>query len=185
MFPSAAAVAVRAGRDYCDQQTQKPLVPCLRPRRRTSCVNFSLWVPPKRNAKLFASLRVMTKLLRRTLDHSNFSCKDMTDCVRFSRAAFLPINSESTSKLGSHMTLRASLLREFVNPNLSVGRRSEAMLRISRETLRTEANMRKHRNCLVVCGRSLGERPNLEGLDEAPAAEVLLRARSADGRNRE
>lgn len=52
MFPSAAAVAVRSRESLFDPQTQKRLMPCLGPRRRMSGVKFSLWVPPKRNAKL-------------------------------------------------------------------------------------------------------------------------------------
>jgi hypothetical protein len=51
MFRSAAA-AVRSRESLFDQQTQKRLAPCLGPRRRTFGVNFSLWVPPKENAKL-------------------------------------------------------------------------------------------------------------------------------------
>ena len=92
MFPSVAAVAVRSRENLFDQQTQKPLVPCLGPQRRTSGINFSLWVPPK-EMQNFCIFESDAKLLRGTLDHSNFSCKSMTDCVRFTRAAFLPINT--------------------------------------------------------------------------------------------
>ena len=52
MFRSAAAVAVRSRESLFDQQTQKRLAPCLGPRRRTFGVKFSLWVPPKENAKV-------------------------------------------------------------------------------------------------------------------------------------
>jgi len=86
MFPAAAAVAARSREILFDQQTQKRLVPCLGLRRRTSGVKFSLWVPPK-EMQNFCIFESDAKLLRRTLDHSNFSCKSMTDCVRFSRAA--------------------------------------------------------------------------------------------------
>lgn len=92
MFRSAAAAAaVRSRESLFDQQTQTRLMPCLGPRRRTSGVKVSLWVPPK-EMQNFCIFESDAKLLRRTLDHSNFSCKSMTDCVRFSRAAFLPID---------------------------------------------------------------------------------------------
>ena len=98
MFPSAAAAAVRSRESLFDQQPQKRLVPCLEPRRRTFGVNFSLWVPPK-EMQNFCIFESDTKLLRRTLNHSNFSCKSMTDCVRFTRAAFLPINTNQHRNL--------------------------------------------------------------------------------------
>ena len=87
----------------------------------------------------------------------------MTDCVRFSRAAFLPINSESTSKLGSHMTLRASLLRELVNPNLSVGGRAELCCELAKE-FENKGEYEEAQELLSGLWPRLGERPNLEGL---------------------
>ena len=120
------------------------------------------------------------KLLRRTLDHSNFSCKSVTDCVRFSRAAFLPINSESISKLGSHMTLRASLLRGLVNPNLSVGGRAKLCCDLARD-FEDRGEYEEAHELLSGLWPHPGERPTLEGLDRSTAAEVLLRVGALTG----
>lgn len=100
MSRSAVAVAVRSRESLFDQQTQKRPVPSLGPRRRTFGVEFSLWVPPKGMQK-FCIFESDAKLLRRTLDHSNFSCKSMTDCVRFSRAA----SSQSISNQHRNLAL--------------------------------------------------------------------------------
>src|SRR5262249_43450719 len=151
------------------------LVPCLGLRRRTSGVKFSLWLPPK-EMQNFCIFESDAKLLRRTLDHSNFSCKSMTDCVRFSRAA----SSQSTSKLGSHMTFRASLLREFVNPNLSVGRRAKLCCDLARD-FENRGEYEEAQELLSGLWPRLGERPNLEGLDRSTAAEVLLRVGALTG----
>src|SRR5262249_52267731 len=96
----AAAVAARSPESLFDQQAQKRLVPYLGLRRRTSGVKFSLWVPPK-EMQNFCIFESDAKLLRLTLDDSNFSCKSMTDCVRFSRAA----SSQSISNQHRNLAL--------------------------------------------------------------------------------
>jgi len=73
------------------------------------------------------------------------------------------------------MTLRASLLRELVNPNLSVGGRAELCCELAREF---ENRGEYEEACEVLSGfwGRVGERPKLEGLERAVAAELLLRA---------
>jgi len=74
----------------------------------------------------------------------------------------------------SHMILRASLLGELANPNLSAGRRAELCCELARDF---EDRGEYHEACevLSVFWRRIGERPNLEGLGRSIAAEVLLR----------
>src|SRR5688572_18354306 len=73
------------------------------------------------------------------------------------------------------MTLRASLLRDLGNPNLSVGGRAELCCELAREF---ENRGEYEEACEVLSGfwGRIGERPKLEGLERGVAAELLLRA---------
>lgn len=104
---------------------------------------------------------------RINLDHSNFSCKSVKECVRFARGAVL--------NFCSHMTLRASLFRELVNPNLSVGSRAELCCELARD-FENRGEYEEACEVLSVFWPRLGERPKVEGLKRSIAAEVLLRA---------
>ena len=73
------------------------------------------------------------------------------------------------------MTLRPSLLRELVNPNLSVGGRAELCCDLARD-FEGRGEYDEAREVLSAFWPDIGERPNLEGLDQRLAAEVLLRA---------
>jgi tetratricopeptide (TPR) repeat protein len=73
------------------------------------------------------------------------------------------------------MTLRASLLRELVNPTLSVGGRAELCCELARE-FENRGEYDEACEVLSVFWRRIGERPKLEGLKRSTAAEVLLRA---------
>src|SRR5829696_2417488 len=73
------------------------------------------------------------------------------------------------------MTLRASLLRELVNPNLSVGGRAELCCELAKE-FENRGEYEEARKTLSSYWQRIGERPKLEGLEPSTAAEVLLRA---------
>ena len=73
------------------------------------------------------------------------------------------------------MTLRASLLRELVNPNLSMGGRAELCCKLARD-FENRGEYEEARELLSGLWPSIGERPNLKGLEKSTAAEVLLRA---------
>ena len=73
------------------------------------------------------------------------------------------------------MTLRASLLRELVNPNLSVGGRAELCCGLARD-FENRGEYEEAREVLSVFWPGIGERTKLEGLKPSIAAEVLLRA---------
>ena len=73
------------------------------------------------------------------------------------------------------MTLRASLLRELVNPNLSAGGRAELCCELGQD-FENRGEYDEACEVLSVFWPRIGERPNLEGLDRRIAAEVLLRA---------
>jgi tetratricopeptide (TPR) repeat protein len=73
------------------------------------------------------------------------------------------------------MTLRPSLLRELVNPNLSVGGRAELCCELARD-FENRGEYEEAREVLSVFWQRIGERPKLEGLPQRLAAEVLLRA---------
>src|SRR5215510_2975304 len=100
------------------------------------------------------------------LDHGNFSCKRVSECVRFAAQRF--------PELRSHMTLSASLLRELVNPNLSVGGRAKLCCELAKE-FENRGEYDEAAEVLSVFWPRIGERPNLEGLERGMAAEVLLR----------
>ncbi len=73
------------------------------------------------------------------------------------------------------MTLNASLLRELVKPNLSVGGRAELCCELARE-FENRGEYEEARELLSGYWSRIGERPNLTGLERNTAAEVLLRA---------
>jgi tetratricopeptide (TPR) repeat protein len=77
--------------------------------------------------------------------------------------------------LRSHMTLRPSLLRELVNPNLSVGGRAELCCELARD-FENRGEYDEAAEVLSVFLPRIGEQPNLEGLERVMVAEVLLRA---------
>jgi len=73
------------------------------------------------------------------------------------------------------MTLRASLLRALVNPNLDVGGRAELCCNLSREF---ENKGDYEEACEILSGLwpQIGKRPIVKGLEPDIAGEVLLRA---------
>src|SRR5689334_23466992 len=73
------------------------------------------------------------------------------------------------------MTLRPSLIRELVNPNLSVGGRAELCCELARD-FEKRGDYTEACEALSMFWSGIGERPKLEGLDQRVAAEVLLRA---------
>lgn len=73
------------------------------------------------------------------------------------------------------MTLRTSLLRELVNPNLSVGGRAELCCELARD-FESRSEYDQARELLSGYWPRIGERPNVTGLKQAIAAEILLRA---------
>lgn len=72
------------------------------------------------------------------------------------------------------MTLRASLLRELVNPNLSVGGRAKLCCELARD-FENRGEYEEAQELLSGLWPRIGERPNLGGLERSTAAEVLLR----------
>ena len=73
------------------------------------------------------------------------------------------------------MTLPPSLLRELENPNLSVNTRAELYCEAAK-VLEYKGEYEKARKLLGDYWTRIGERPNLTGLDQTTAGEVLLRA---------
>ena len=73
------------------------------------------------------------------------------------------------------MTLRASLLRELVNPNLDVGGRAELCCQLAREF---EDKGEYEEACEILSGLwpHINQRPIIKNLEPDIAAEVLLRA---------
>ena len=72
------------------------------------------------------------------------------------------------------MTLSASLLRELVNPNLSVGGRAELCCELAKE-FENQGEYEQAREVLGGLWPHIGERPQLAGLEPASTGEVLLR----------
>src|SRR5690349_13745826 len=72
------------------------------------------------------------------------------------------------------MTLRASLLRELVNPNLDVGGRAELCCNLAKEF---EDKGEYEEACEILSGLwpRIDQRPIVRGLEPDIAAEVLLR----------
>jgi tetratricopeptide (TPR) repeat protein len=73
------------------------------------------------------------------------------------------------------MTLRASLLRELVNPNLSVGGRVELCCELARD-FENKGEYEEAWEVLSGLWPAIDQRPDLTGLEPTIAAEVLLRA---------
>lgn len=72
------------------------------------------------------------------------------------------------------MTLRASLWRDLVNPNLSLGGRVELCCELARE-FENKGEYEEAREVLSGLWPRIDQRPKLTGLEESTAAEVLLR----------
>jgi len=133
-------------------------------------VSFSLLGASLRYKKL-CILAEMQKILYRTLEHCNFSCKGMREGVRL--AAQLSLQSVGKSTFLT-MTLSASLLRELGTPNLHVGGRAKLCCDLAKE-FENRGDYEQAREVLFGFWPRLGERPKLEGLDRSIAAELLLR----------
>jgi tetratricopeptide (TPR) repeat protein len=73
------------------------------------------------------------------------------------------------------MTLRASLLRELVNPNRSAGERVELCCELAKE-FENKGEYEEAREVLSGLWPHIDERPALADLEPSTAAEVLLRA---------
>jgi tetratricopeptide (TPR) repeat protein len=73
------------------------------------------------------------------------------------------------------MTLRASLLRALVNPNLSVGGRAELCCQLASE-FENKGEYEEAREVLSGLWPRIDQRPRVKGLEPAIAAEVLMRA---------
>jgi hypothetical protein len=74
------------------------------------------------------------------------------------------------------MTLRAaSLLRELLNPNLSVGGRAELCCQFAKD-FENKGEYEEAREVLSHLWPDLDQRPKVKGLDQSVAGEVLLRA---------
>ena len=78
-------------------------------------------------------------------------------------------------KLSSVMTLRASLLRELGNPNLSVGQRVELCCELAKE-FENKGEYEDAREVLGDLWPRIDQRPRLTDLEPSTAGEVLLRA---------
>jgi tetratricopeptide (TPR) repeat protein len=72
------------------------------------------------------------------------------------------------------MTLRASLLRELENPNLSVTSRAELCCEVAK-AFENKGEYEEARRVLSSYWRRIGERPKLANLERSISAEVLLR----------
>ncbi|HKG48310.1 MAG TPA: hypothetical protein VKB02_16355, partial [Pyrinomonadaceae bacterium] len=73
------------------------------------------------------------------------------------------------------MTLRASLLRELVNPNLDVGGRAELCCKLAKE-FENKGEYEEAREILSGLWPHICQRPIVKSLQPDIAAEVLLRA---------
>jgi len=73
------------------------------------------------------------------------------------------------------MTLRASLLRELVNPNLSVGGRAELCCELAKD-FESKGEYEDAREVLSGLWPRMDQRPKVADLDRGVAGEVLLRA---------
>jgi tetratricopeptide (TPR) repeat protein len=73
------------------------------------------------------------------------------------------------------MTLRASLLRELVNPNLSVGDRAAVCCELAKD-FENKGEYEQAREMLSGLWPRIDQRPKVKGLEPDVAAEVLMRA---------
>jgi tetratricopeptide (TPR) repeat protein len=78
------------------------------------------------------------------------------------------------------MTLSASLLRELVNPNLSVGGRAELCCELAKE-FENQGEYEQAREVLSGLWPRIDQRPRLTGLEQGTSAEVLMRAGALTG----
>src|SRR5687768_15955859 len=109
------------------------------------------------------------------LDHTKLSCKSVRVCVKLTarwETSFPCIQSKNSR---SHMTSRASRIRELANPNLSAGSRAELCCGLARD-FENRGEYDEACEVLSVFWPRIGERPKLEGLERSIAAEVLMRA---------
>src|SRR3712207_6397704 len=83
------------------------------------------------------------------------------------------------SKGHPSMSLRASLLRQLENPYLSRNQRAELGCDVARQ-LEDVGDYAGAREAISEFWRGVGERPQVAGLNESAAAEVLLRAGTLD-----
>src|SRR5215216_2208892 len=164
---SASASGTQRRESVLSRQTQRLRVSGSGPLWRSFGVVFSLVCLLKVIRDFCIDSEQEMQNFRINLEHSNFSCKSVRECVRFALRAIL--------NCCSHMTLRASLLRELVNPNLSVGGRAELCCELAKD-FENRGEYEEAREVLSVFWPGIGERPKLEGLDRSHAAEVLLRA---------
>lgn len=73
------------------------------------------------------------------------------------------------------MTLAEERLKELDNPSLTTDERALLRCRVAAD-LTHAGQYEKARGALGELWRGVGERPNVEGLEERTAAEVLLQA---------
>ena len=73
------------------------------------------------------------------------------------------------------MNLRASLLREVLNPTVSVGRRVELCCELAKD-FENKGEYEEARELLSGLWPEMSQRPELADLEQDTAAEVLLRA---------
>ena len=73
------------------------------------------------------------------------------------------------------MTLRASLLREVLNPTVSVGRRVELCCELAQD-FENRGEYEEARELLSGLWPEMGQRPEVSELEQDTAADVLLRA---------
>ena len=73
------------------------------------------------------------------------------------------------------MDSQASLLRQLQNKKLSRNHRAELRCQIAKE-LEESGDHEAARRAMGELWRRIGERPDIEGLEQSTAAEVLLRA---------
>lgn len=73
------------------------------------------------------------------------------------------------------MTLRASLLRELLKPNLKVGGRAELCCELAKD-FENQGEYEQAREVLSDLWPRMDQRPRLKGLEESTSGEVLLRA---------
>jgi CheY-like chemotaxis protein/tetratricopeptide (TPR) repeat protein len=78
------------------------------------------------------------------------------------------------------MSLTDSLLRQLENPKLTANERASIRCRVAADLIHT-GQYEQARESLGELWRGAGARPNLEGLDETTAAEVLLQCGSLTG----
>jgi tetratricopeptide (TPR) repeat protein len=73
------------------------------------------------------------------------------------------------------MTLSASLIRQLENPELSLSQRAELRCQLATE-LEEKGNYEDARRVMGELWQRVGEQPQIQGLDQSAAADVLLRA---------